>query len=70
MLHHGQKISQHLGGVVLVGQAVPYRYAGELGQGLDAELQVEQGERFGQELENDRPVLDLRPDATRPGARR
>ena len=33
VLQHGQGVAEHLGGVPLVGQPVPHRHAGELGQG-------------------------------------
>ena len=32
VLHHGQDVADHLGGVELVGQAVPHRHAGVLAQ--------------------------------------
>ena len=35
VLLHGQDVAQHLGGMELVGQAVPHRHAGILGQDLD-----------------------------------
>ncbi len=34
MLFHGQQVRQQLGGVELVGEAVPHRHAGVLRQGL------------------------------------
>ncbi len=34
VLHHGQDVADHLGGVELVGQAVPHRHAGVLAQDL------------------------------------
>ena len=38
VLDHGQLVGEHLGGVPLVGQAVPHRHARQVGQGLDVLL--------------------------------
>ena len=40
VLQHGQGVAQHLGGVPLIGQAVPHGHAGQLGEGLHLGLGV------------------------------
>ena len=40
VLQHGQGVAQHLGGVPLVGQAVPHRHPGQGGELLDLGLLV------------------------------